>query len=292
MIMSSINHKTVAPGAGDRLPEGPLIAWYGDDFTGAAAVMEVLTFAGLPSVLFLETPTPERLGRFPGLRGVGIATTARAETPAWMSAELPDAFARLAALGAPLLHYKVCSTLDSAPEIGSIGRAIEIGARTFSTGVVPVVVAAPEMRRFQFQGHLFAGLGDMVYRLDRHPVMSRHPVTPMNESDVALHISRQSDRIAPALLSLDALRAGSPLPEDTGDRITVCAIDTIDRSTDAAAGRVIWEARDRSPFVVGSQGVEYALVAHWRKTGAIDRIAPPAGLGLSLIHISEPTRLQ
>lgn len=26
----------------------PWITWYGDDFTGSAAVMEVLAFAGLP----------------------------------------------------------------------------------------------------------------------------------------------------------------------------------------------------------------------------------------------------
>jgi uncharacterized protein YgbK (DUF1537 family) len=35
-----------------ELPQGPLIAWYGDDFTGSAATMEALTFAGLPAVLF------------------------------------------------------------------------------------------------------------------------------------------------------------------------------------------------------------------------------------------------
>jgi hypothetical protein len=29
------------------------------------------------------------------------------------------------------VHYKVCSTFDSAPHIGSIGHAIDIGARIF-----------------------------------------------------------------------------------------------------------------------------------------------------------------
>ena len=48
------------------LAEGILVAWYGDDFTGSAATMEVLAFAGLPSVLFLDLPTPEMLARFPG----------------------------------------------------------------------------------------------------------------------------------------------------------------------------------------------------------------------------------
>ncbi len=46
------------------LPEGPLVAFYGDDFTGSSASMEVLAFAGLPTVLFLEPPTPARLAQF------------------------------------------------------------------------------------------------------------------------------------------------------------------------------------------------------------------------------------
>ena len=41
-----------------RLPDGVLLAFYGDDFTGSSAVMEVMTFAGLPAVMFVESPTP------------------------------------------------------------------------------------------------------------------------------------------------------------------------------------------------------------------------------------------
>ncbi len=61
--------------------EDVLIAWYGDDFTGAAATLEVLTFAGLPSQLFLDLPTLEQLQRFPNLRGIGIASTSRTKSP-------------------------------------------------------------------------------------------------------------------------------------------------------------------------------------------------------------------
>ena len=104
-----------------------LVAWYGDDFTGAAAVMEVLTFADVPSMLFLDVPTPEQMQRFPDLRAIGVASTARTKSPNWMDANLPDVFAGLGAFNPGLVHYKVCSTLDSSPETGSIGRAIEIG---------------------------------------------------------------------------------------------------------------------------------------------------------------------
>ena len=41
----------------NELPDGLLVAFYGDDFTGSAATMEVLTFAGLPTVLFLDVLT-------------------------------------------------------------------------------------------------------------------------------------------------------------------------------------------------------------------------------------------
>ena len=70
------------------LPQGPLVRFYGDDFTGSSAVMEVLTFAGLPTVLFLDVPTPERLARFARLsrhrhrRGRAVQ-----QSPAWMDEE-------------------------------------------------------------------------------------------------------------------------------------------------------------------------------------------------------------
>lgn len=267
------------------MDDGLLLAWYGDDFTGASAVMEVLTFAGLPAILFLDAPTPEQIALFPDVRAIGIASTARAESPEWMSDNLPGVFERLQGFGPKLLHYKVCSTLDSSPDIGSIGCAVEIGADCVGSKLVPIIVAAPKMRRYQSFGHLFAGVGDRVVRLDRHPVMSRHPVTPMNESDVALHVANQSSRIDTELLSLDLLPAGGyhivqPQPA-TDDRITLCSIDTVDDASDAACGRAIWAARAQSPFVVGSQGVEMALVEHWQQSGQLAKLAPPVGIGRS-----------
>lgn len=172
----------------NALPQGPLVAWYGDDFTGSSAVLEALTFAGLPSVLFLDIPTREQLELFPGSRGIGIASTARAHGPAWMDENLPPAFDWLRRLNAPVTHYKVCSTFDSAPHVGSIGRAIDIAAPRFGGDWIPLLIAVPEMRRYQCFGHFFAGSPQGVFRLDRHPVMARHPVTPMNESDVRLHL--------------------------------------------------------------------------------------------------------
>lgn len=245
--------------------------------------MEVLTFAGLPSMLFLEPPSEDQLSRFPGLCGIGVASTARAEGPDWMRAHLPGIFAQLAALKPGLLHYKVCSTLDSSPEVGSIGCAIEIGADLCGSTTVPVLIAAPQMRRYQVFGQLFAGHGGAVYRLDRHPVMSRHPVTPMDEADVATHIARQSERIRGCALTLERMADGPSLPsaieDPRSEAITALALDSWDAGSETTAGRLLWQNRETCRFVVGSQGVEFALVEHWRDTGALPPATEPEGIG-------------
>ena len=86
----------------------PWIGWLGDDFTGAAAVMEVLAFAGVSAVLFTEIPSRGLAERFVGARGIGLATIARSQPPDVMQETLAPAFAWLAALSPTILHYKLC----------------------------------------------------------------------------------------------------------------------------------------------------------------------------------------
>ena len=115
-----------------------------------------------------------------------------------MDAHLAPAFGWLRGLGAAVCHYKVCSTFDSAPETGNIGRAIEIGRRVFGQATVPLIVGAPQLRRYTAFGNLFAAYRGATIRIDRHPVMSRHPVSPMHEADLLVHLSRP-DGAAPGL---------------------------------------------------------------------------------------------
>ena len=259
------------------LPDGPLIAWYGDDFTGAAAVMEVLTFSGLPSVLFLNVPSPERLSAFSSCRGIGIAGVSRSKPPEWMDRHLPKIFDALARIPAPICHYKICSTLDSAPHIGSIGKAAEIALPLIGSRWVPVVVAAPAINRYQAFGNLFAAVGGTTFRLDRHPTMSRHPVTPMTEADVLLHLGKQT-RLSLSLVDAAAFSAGREeevLAEALRNQKPLVALDVVDEGALAAVGRLIWRNRGSRLFAIGSQGVEYALTAYWREIGALES-APTA----------------
>ena len=258
-----------------RLPAGPLIAFYGDDFTGSSASMEATAFAGVESVLFLSPPTPERLRDFAGYRVIGVAGVARAQSPEWMDEHLPPVFDLLAATGAPVIHYKVCSTFDSAPHIGSIGRAIDIAARKFE-GWIPLVVADPGMGRYQAIGNLFAAAHGVVHRLDRHPVMARHPVTPMHEADLARHLAGQTDKTIGLVdfVSVKRGEADARLAHEIAAGARIVSLDVLDEETLIAAGRLIWERGAHPTFGVGSQGLEAALVAWWRHAGLIPQEAP------------------
>ena len=250
-------------------PDGLLLAYYGDDFTGSTDAMEAMTAAGVPTVLFLSAPTRPMLERFPEARCVGLAGSSRGRDPAWMQVELPKAFAALAALGAPILHYKVCSTFDSAPSVGSIGCAIDIGTRHMPGRWSPTIVGAPRLRRYQVFGHLFAAVDGVGYRLDRHPTMSCHPVTPMREADLTRHLALQTARPI-ALIDQVQLRQGQAparARQLQSDPAPVVFIDVLDEETLMAAGELVWSERGPGLFSASSSGLSSALTAYWRSKG-------------------------
>jgi uncharacterized protein YgbK (DUF1537 family) len=271
-------------------PEGLLLAYYGDDFTGSTDAMEAMTAAGVPTVLFLDTPGPEALKRFPHARCVGIAGSSRGRSPEWMDMVLPKAFAALARLGAPILHYKVCSTFDSSPTTGSIGRAIDIGVTHMPGRWTPTIVGAPRLRRYQVFGNLFAAVDGVGYRLDRHPTMSRHPVTPMREADLRRHMSAQTERPI-ELIDMVQLRQGTAEVAQRrleSDAVPVVMIDVLDDETLREAGRLVWQRRGSGLFSASSSGLQYALAAHWRDAGLLSQepSLPVAGAVRTIAAVS------
>jgi 3-oxoisoapionate kinase len=186
---------------------------------------------------------------FASYDAVGLAGMSRSQSTDWMEQNLPAAFLWLKSLGARYCHYKVCSTFDSSPTIGNIGKAIEIALRTFPQDTVPLIVGAPQLKRYTFAGHLFAAYRGEIYRIDRHPVMSRHPVTPMHESDLRLHLGQQAN-------------------------VPVKLIDVFDAPTQLQAGQVLLELEPGSlPFLAGSSGIEYALMKALSASGEISGTA-------------------
>ncbi|ESY57519.1 MULTISPECIES: four-carbon acid sugar kinase family protein [unclassified Mesorhizobium] len=249
-----------------------LLSYYGDDLTGSTDVMEALELGGVPTVLFMRQPDAAMLAQFAHCRAVGLAGTSRSETPQWMDTHLSDAFAWLKTLNAAICHYKVCSTFDSSPTIGSIGRAIEIGRSVFAQDSVPLLVGAPQLKRYTAFGHLFAAYREKYFRIDRHPVMSRHPTTPMDESDLLIHLSRQTE-LTSGLVDLATLQSVSR--SEAFDRLLaegtdIVLVDVDSLETQALAGKGIWRARKPGgSFIVGSSGIEYALLAEWVSSGTV-----------------------
>jgi uncharacterized protein YgbK (DUF1537 family) len=258
-----------------------LLAYYADDFTGATDVLESLARAGVPTALFLDPPSPRRIAAYGPLRGFGVAGTSRTMSPAQMAEQLPPVFRSLAAAKPRHVHYKICSTFDSSPRIGSIGRAIDLAAAVLRPPFVPLLVGAPILGRYCLFGNLFArsGLDSEPHRLDRHPTMAEHPTTPMDESDLRLHLGRQTDA-AVGLLDvthledLPAARRRLAALVAGGSRIVLLDVLTdahlqlLGRLLDAESGP------GRRSLLVGSSAVEYALVATWRDQGLLP--PPPA----------------
>lgn len=253
------------------------LAFYGDDFTGSTDALEALARCGLRTALFLSPPDAQALARVGPLDAFGVAGDSRTLTPQQMDATLPAVFDALARSGAPIVHYKVCSTFDSAPGIGSIGHAMEIARDHFRHSWIPVVGGTPALRRFCAFGHLFArsATDGQVYRIDRHPIMRAHPVTPMDESDLMLHLGRQG-ALALANMPFTALDAGAETAEQhlaqlVSSGADAVVLDSLSETQLTEVGRLLWRDADAAnpTFVVGPSGVEYALTQWWRHSGEI-----------------------
>ncbi|WP_347304591.1 four-carbon acid sugar kinase family protein (plasmid) [Croceibacterium sp. TMG7-5b_MA50] len=248
----------------------PLYAYYGDDFTGSTDVLEQLAEGGVPAVLFLRPPDEALRARFPDARAVGLAGDSRSRSPAWMDAYLPAAFNALG--DATLVHYKTCSTFDSAPDTGSIGRALEIGLKQHGAPAA-IVVGAPHLRRYVAFANLFAAQGADTFRIDRHPTMAHHPVTPMREADLIRHLAAQTATPI-GHVPLDRIRAGQIDAAFDAAAAPAVLFDGMEEADLLATGRLLLARGLR--FAVGSSGVTRALVLAWRAAGLVADPPPPA----------------
>ena len=238
-----------------------LYGYYADDFTGSTDVLEQLAEGGVSAVLFLRAPDEALYERFKGVKAIGIAGDSRSRSVAWMEDNLPDMFRALQ--HAEVVHYKTCSTFDSSPKAGSIGKAMEIGLELLG-GPAAIVVAAPHLGRYVTFGNLFAKANGTLYRIDRHPTMSRHPVTPMTEADLRKHLAGQTDCNI-SLMSLDILQSAHSQREFEHARSESNAIlfDGVTADDLDVTGSLI--AYNDIRFAVGSSGLTRAMVSQWRK---------------------------
>ncbi len=298
----------------DTLLRGkPAVVWYGDDFTGATDTLATVAQAGLRSLLFLEVPTEAQRAQAGPLQAIGIAGAARSLAPAAMAAALAPVAQFMAASGAPLLHYKCCSTFDSAPHVGSIGAAVTALRKVALASPAVIVGGQPNIGRFCAFGNLFAqaGPGGAVQRLDRHPTMRQHPVTPMDEADLRLHLARQgladirllstrqlelagadTEVLLRWMQAQEAREGECPSPD-------ALLIDLVHEAQLPQIGALLWARAQQSPLLaVGPSGVEQCLIAGWRQLGLVGEVpaasplAPAQGPVLVLVGSLSPVSNQ
>jgi len=257
--------------------------FYGDDFTGTMSTAEIFAGEGVSTLVFTAAPNLATLReKFPGVRAVGVAGTARSERTETLGRILPPVFRLMRESGAASLLYKVCSTFDSAPYIGSIGRAIEIALGELPNRWVAVFPAAPRFGRFVLFGNLFASAGgDVVFRLDRHPSMAHHPVTPMGESDVLRHLGRQTD-LPGGLVDIRTIHKGSEAVrqaiyslEQRGHRLLLfdgLAAEDLEEACAAVLGHA---HEGTPPLFVGSHEVAFGIASWFQERGAADSFLAP-----------------
>jgi uncharacterized protein YgbK (DUF1537 family) len=248
---------------------GLLYAYYGDDFTGSTDVLESLALGGIKSVLFIGAPSPKHLEAFHGCRAVGIAGDSRSQSPEWMSANLPALFETMKRLEAPVTHYKTCSTFDSSPTHGSIGRAMELGRDVFAPEFIPIVVGAPHLGRYVVFGNLFATASGKIYRIDEHPTMRCHPVTPMTQADLRKHLALQTT-MQIGLVDVLALREGADaaLATERATGAKAVLFDGLDDASLAVTGKLLWKKANNQPlFAAGSSGLTESLIKRWNIEG-------------------------
>ncbi len=257
-------------------------AWYGDDFTGASDTLATLAAAGRRALLFLGAPTAAHRAAAGPLDALGIAGIARALAPAAMQAELAPVARCFAELAPTITHYKCCSTFDSATHIGNLAIGAAALRRPDHEAVLTVIGGQPSLGRYCAFGELYATAqaGGDVHRIDRHPTMSRHPVTPMHEADLRRHLGALGlPRVG--LVDLRALDAAADDPQRLDATVQQALADqpeallfdaTHDRHLHTL-GRWLWRrTTERPQLLLGASSVAQAALAHWPGPSE----APPA----------------
>jgi uncharacterized protein YgbK (DUF1537 family) len=165
------------------------VVFLGDDFTGASDSLAAYARRGWHSELVLAPDAGLALDH---LDALGIPTDLRSLSPARAADEISRLWPTIERADPNVLHFKICSTFDSSPLIGSIGNAANQLATRFQPDIIAIIGGQPSLGRYCCFGNLFARATDgAMHRIDRHPVMSNHPVTPMHEADLRLHLQAQ-----------------------------------------------------------------------------------------------------
>ena len=138
---------------------GALLAFYGDDFTGASENMAQYHRHGLKTFMFLDHPSADEFAaKAREYDVVGIAGIARSLGPEAMRREVGAAFGLFRNAGFHFVQYKLCSTFDSSRMVGNLGVVVDLAREIFPGCFLPVFAAMPEFGRHTISGSTLPAL--------------------------------------------------------------------------------------------------------------------------------------
>ncbi|MCD0503853.1 four-carbon acid sugar kinase family protein [Bordetella petrii] len=266
----------------------PRLAYYGDDFTGATDALATATRNGLRSLLFFGVPTAAQRERAGPLDCLGIAGATRAMAPDAMRAVLRPAAQFFQSLGPRVVHYKVCSTFDSAAQVGNIAVAMQELGQSVRQPLPVIVGGQPSLGRYCVFAQLYAAADGEVHRIDRHPTMSRHPVTPMHEADLRRHFAQlgagRVDSIDYRTCALGPAAIDERMRALQAEGADAVLFDVARQDDLGAIGAVLAQAAQHEPLLaVGASSVIEALGSQWGNAAAAPADIYPAASGPVLL---------
>ena len=246
-----------------------LLGAIADDFTGGLELASILVRDGVKTRLLTRFAAPADLE---DLEAAVICLRSRVAPVGEAVGAIDAAFDLIAHHRPRQVFLKYCATFDSTPR-GNIGPAADrLMART-GAAFTAFCPAFPAVKRFVFQGHLFAFeqlISNSPKRLD--------PLTPMTEPNLVAVLQRQTDHrvglirhedLAGGKVALEA-RIGELQAKGTSYAIA----DGVD---DADLRRLAAVAIDW-PLMTGGSTVCESYAALWRERGLLAPAAGPATL--------------
>ncbi|MBS1815240.1 MAG: four-carbon acid sugar kinase family protein [Acidobacteria bacterium] len=241
-----------------------LFAAIADDDTGATDIAGMLAQQGVRTLLVLEGASDEELREWAGhADAVVIGTASRNIPPQEAYDRTAAAIARITPFAPKTFFIKYCSTFDST-DAGNIGPSIDATMDALQQTFTIALPALPVNGRTTYMGHHFVGA-----QLLSESSMRHHPLTPMTESDLVVHLQKQTKRNV-SLIDLHTVRKGTGAIRErivalTVARETIAIVDCTCEEDLAAIGEAVTNAR----LLSGSSALASVLPASWKAQGLL-----------------------
>ena len=231
-----------------------------DDDTGATDLAGMLADRGMRAVLIIGEPSPEDFERWTGeADAVVMGTGSRSAAPDVAYRRTRQAVRLLKTLHPQNLQVKYCSTFDSTAA-GNIGPSIDAALDETGQSFTVALPALPVNGRTTYMSYHFVG-----QQLLSDSPMRDHPLNPMTNPNLVMHLQSQTKRRVGFLAYPDAgkgpARIQQRLDELRAEGVEIAILDCISNED-------LWsicEAISGLPLITGSSAPGMCLPLSWQQ---------------------------